>query len=452
VAVETDEDEPVARLIGTRRQYKRVTMEDAKRWVELYRNRVSILKIATREGVDPGTVSAWLRKRGVEVKQGQHYVEQPPLALSPRMLDLTSSGPKQVQTFLESCVWGFRLSEDGKEQLDKFCSFVKMHRLGKGVEEISSELGVHRTSVTEWRKGTDLPYAIKVVRSVIERPAPKGWESIPLNLESGGNSQSGWLHVPKVIRRYSDIVAVTNQLKPLDAAFKRASYFGISPGDMMSLRFDLFAYVLGVMLGDSGKLGGTLERFTSASLDLQLTLKHASNKRMGEFVCMAVNCLGIKMERATDKAASGTSRFGRNPSAAYRWLSARSPLIAWLFVAGLGLNFNQTTSHDPVHMNWIHKTPQSFRTRFIQGLADSDGTVKPSEVVIASMPNAEFITLLLRGLGMATAHTVFEAGRPLRTMVNRREAGTLPIFNEYIRSYRYGKMQGLDGAEFDAAN
>lgn len=85
--------------------------------------------------------------------------------------------------------------------------------------------------------------------------------------------------------------------------------------------------------------------------------------------------------------------------------------------------------------------PEPFRIRFVQGLADSDGTVKPSEVVITSVPNADFVTRLLQSPGMTTAHTLYEGNKPLRTMVNARQSAKLPIFNEYVRSYRYQKLR-----------
>lgn len=154
---------------------------------------------------------------------------------------------------------------------------------------------------------------------------------------------------------------------------------------------------------------------------------------------MCANSLSVVMDRKQDKQPSGSTRFGRHPSAAYRWTSERSPLIAWMFNVGLGLQWDECTTLHPLKMDWIQGTPRSFRIRFVQGLADSDGTVKPSEVIITSVPNADFLSRLLQDLGMTTAHTIMEYGRPLRTMVNRKQSATLPIFNEFVRSYRYLK-------------
>jgi hypothetical protein len=91
-------------------------------------------------------------------------------------------------------------------------------------------------------------------------------------------------------------------------------------------------------------------------------------------------------------------------------------------------------------MDWIFSMPRPFRMRFLQGLADSDGGMKPYEVVKTSIPNADFVTRLLQSVGMTTAHVIHESGKPLRTMVNAKQASTLPIFNEFVKSYRYERL------------
>lgn len=88
-------------------------------------------------------------------------------------------------------------------------------------------------------------------------------------------------------------------------------------------------------------------------------------------------------------------------------------------------------------MEWIHNTPEPFRIRFIQGAADSDGTARKYTVDIASVPNAAFFAKLLQDLGLTSAHVAYENGLPLRTALNTREAAKLPLFNEFVRSYRY---------------
>jgi hypothetical protein len=111
-----------------------------------------------------------------------------------------------------------------------------------------------------------------------------------------------------------------------------------------------------------------------------------------------------------------------------------------MFSVGLGLQWGECTTLNCLKMDWIFDAPKSFKTRFVQGMADSDGGMKPYEVVITSVPNADFVTRLLLDLGMTTAHTIYETNKPLRTMVNAREAAKLPIFNEFVKSYRYQRL------------
>lgn len=178
-------------------------------------------------------------------------------------------------------------------------------------------------------------------------------------------------------------------------------------------------------------------------LDLQLTLKELSNERLGKFVCMCMNLIGLQMIRIADKQATGMTRFGKQPSAAYRWTSERSPFLAWMFSVALGLRWNERTSYDPLRMDWILDAPRAFRLRFVQGLADSDASVKHHEVIITSVPNAEFLAVLLRSLGATKAHSIREDGQLLRTYVNWREAAALPLFNEFVGGYRYQKLMAI---------
>jgi hypothetical protein len=176
------------------------------------------------------------------------------------------------------------------------------------------------------------------------------------------------------------------------------------------------------------------------NLDLQLTQKQSINERLEEFVMLCANSLGIGMERKRDKQPIGQTRENEVPSPAYRWISERSPLLAWTFSVCLGLAWGETTTTHQLRMDWTFDTPITFRVRFAQGAADSDGCVKGYEVEIASVPNAQFFTNLLQGLGSRTAHVSYEGGEPLKTMIGRREASTLPVFNGFVRSYRYQKM------------
>jgi hypothetical protein len=294
--------------------------------------------------------------------------------------------------------------------------------------------------VNAWTEGTKQPYLVRVADKALHADARPGWKLLTLWLESGGNAQGPWIQVPTELRCYDDVQQVIKQLGPLESTYQRGASFDLTKERIEELREDLFAYLLGILGGDASKAGGKQKRFTSSNIDLHLTLKQPTNERLGEFTCMCTNSLGVIMDRKLDKQPSGSSRFGKNPSAAYRWTSARSPLVAWMFNVGLGLQWGECTTLHELKMDWIFSTPKSFRTRFIQGMADSDGGMKPYEVVITSVPNADFVTRLLQSLGMTTAHIIYESGKPLRTMVNAKQATVLPIFNEFVKSYRYQRL------------
>ncbi len=316
-----------------------------------------------------------------------------------------------------------------------------MHQQGRGVEDIAKAIEVHRSTITEWRGASDEPFLVKLASAALGVAIEPGWKLLPLRLTSGAGEQTGWIRVPSKISSYQDIVKVVAQLPVLPGTHESAKDFGIKEDKLTEMRTELFAYLLAMMAGDSSKSGGAQKRFASMSLDLQLTLKHPSNERLGKFVCMCASSIGLEMKRITDKAPTGATRFGKQPSAAYRWISERSPLLAWMFSVCLGLNWPERTSYDPLRMNWILLAPRGFRLRFIQGLADSDGAVHLRNVRITSVPNAEFVSLVLQSLGATSAHVIMEEGRPLRTYISSRDGASLPVFNELVAGYRYQALR-----------
>jgi hypothetical protein len=426
---------------GTDTRHKRGywNMENTKDWVRMFEDEMPARAIADAVDADETTVSYWLKKHGKEMHRGLHRKPRPPPKISAQLAKLLMNGPEEVLKLIDERVWGVSASESGLKQLTKFCDLVKLD-LKIGLTEAAKAVDTDKTMITAWTRGTKQPYLVRVANTALETPVQPGWKLLPLWLESGGNVQGPWICVPTAIQSYDDIQAVVGQLTPLEKTYERAARFGLAKQQIGELRNDLFAYLLAMMAGDASKSGGKQQRFTSSSIDLHLTLKKSTNEQLGDFTCMCANSLGIEMNRKQDKQPTGSTSFGRSPSAAYRWTSNRSPLIAWMFRVGLGLQWGECTTLNCLKMDWIFNTPKSFKTRFIQGMADSDGGMKPYEVVITSVPNADFVTRLLQDLGMTTAHTIYETNKPLRTMVNARQAAKLPIFNEFVKSYRYQRL------------
>ena len=413
--------------------------EDVQRWATLFKGGLTIVHIAERESVDPGTVSQQLHSLGLTVTQGHHMVQQLPLKYSPQFVELVDKGPDAVLGFVRNRVWGIQASSSGENQLRNFCEFVRLHHLGVGVKEMSRVLSVHRSTISHWRDATDQPYLIRALNDTLPLVPRTEWRVMPMHLVSGGAEPSGWIQVPEAIRSYGDVLDVINQIQPLEETYRRASPFGLTKTQVQAMRPELFAYQLGIMVGDAGKLGGLQPRYSSMNLDLQLTQKQPTNERLGEFVMMCANSFGIQMERKRDKQPSGATAMGEHPSAAFRWTSERSPLLAWMFSVGLGLSWGETTTTHQLRMDWILDTPRLFRVRFVQGAADSDGCVKHT-VEIASVPNSQFFANVLQSLGITSAHCGYEKGEPLRTVLSLKQAASLPIFNEFVKSYRYQKL------------
>ena len=423
-----------------KRRYRRWGEEDTKRWKGAFESGKSILEVAAADQVDPKLVSQRLHRLGVNVYQGRHRVKQLPLKISPELVELLSKGHDHVLKFLDERVWGLTPTEHGAEQLRRFCEFLELHKQGIGILNIARQTSSHRTTIQEWRDGTDQPYLIKATDAALHLQTVSGSKILPLHLDSGGNVQAKWIHVPTTIAHYDDIPTVINKLVPLPRTYQLGAKLGLSASQIQAMRLELFAHLLGMMVGDSAKSGTQQPRFASMNLDLQLSQKRSSNERFGEFVCLEANSLGLAMNRIRDKQPSGTTKLAVNPTPAYRWTSERSPLFAWMFSVCLGLKWTQLTSYDPVKMDWIFEAPFGFRKRFVQGIADSDGRVNSYVVEIVSVPNADFFTRLLHTLDLPSAYTRIEYGQPLRTSVRAKEAANLPIFNEFIKSYRYDSL------------
>jgi hypothetical protein len=427
---------------GTRKRHFRGhwTFENTTEWARMFLDQqMSAQAIAKEVMADEGTVRRWLKKHSVPTHQGMRRKKREPPRISAELEKLLKKGPSEVLKLLDERVWGVGASASGLRQLTKFCDFVKLP-LEVGLTAAAKDIRTDKSMITAWTKTTKQPYLVRVANTALQTSVKPGWKLLPMRLESGGNVQGPWIQVPTAIQKYEDVSQVIEQLNPTDKTFERSAMFGISKEQANQLRSEMFAYLLGMMVGDSGKLGGQQQRFTSTNLSLFFTKKHPDNESLGEFTSMCANALGIEMKRIKDGEPSGATKLAMDPTGSYRWNSQRSPLLAWMFFVGMGMEAGETTRDDPVHMEWIFNTPFQFRKRFIQGLADSDGCARDYVVEICSVPNAGFTTRLLLSIGMSSAYTRRESGKDLRSIVKNTEASCLPIFNEFTGSYRYQQL------------
>lgn len=261
---------------------------------------------------------------------------------------------------------------------------------------------------------------------------------ISINSSRGGILKGPWLIVPNKIDSYKKILYVIDQIEPMINE-SRMNKFQLNRQTIKKLRSCLFAYFLGVLIGDASKSANKRKFGTTRRISLSLTKKYQSNERFGEFVCLCANSLGLRMDRIKD-----TPKGKKNKYPFYRWNSQSSMLIQWMFNVCLGLNDNQVTTYDTINANWILNAPKDFRIWFLQGLADSDGFVdlQAFQVGIITQPNTQFIKVVLESLGIRSNIRIFD-GRLEGTMINIQDAYELPVFNPYVNSYRFELLEKL---------
>src|SRR3989442_7289099 len=219
-----------------RRPHRLYRPEDARRWEASYQKGNSIVQIAAKERVNYETVAQWLHRLGVEIKLGRRPVQQPPLGIPRRLVELVAMGHSKILRLVREQVWGLDTTPKGIERLRNFCQFVHLHGKGVGVKELAKTLGVHRSTILKWRQGINQPYLAKVATSVSAKSLSPGWKLLPLRISSGGNEQKDWIRVPESIHGYNDILSVIRQTRPLEQTYDRAAKFGLSHHRIQRMR------------------------------------------------------------------------------------------------------------------------------------------------------------------------------------------------------------------------
>lgn len=236
---------------------------------------------------------------------------------------------------------------------------------------------------------------------------------------------------------FADVQKVVIAQPVHDQASRRAKRFGLgSRIHSAKIRLELLGYLLGILIGDAAKR--KTSRRSKMFIELQLTKRHYDNCRLGEYVGLCGNVVGLRFSRIGDNYKDARSPYGR-----FHWKSESSEFVYWLFTICLGLEPGQLTTWDPVKMDWILQAPRYFRLGFLQGLADSDGYVhfEKFEVHLIASPNANLIATVLASLGVGYTAEVSKGLDILKLKIN--DAFDLSIFNPRVGTYRYRLVQRL---------
>jgi hypothetical protein len=253
-------------------------------------------------------------------------------------------------------------------------------------------------------------------------------------------STGPWIKVPSRITKYEDIIQVINQLKVLPEGYKKLEDFNISKNFLENNRELFFAYLLGVMIGDAGKHGFQRSHRFMRRISLKLSKKEDTNRRLGEFVGLCINNLGLRYSQCRDVPPSKKNKFYF-----YSWNSQSSLLISWIMKSCFGLGVGDRTSYDPIKAEWILNSPRNFKIWFLQGVADSDGyiDINTFQAGIVSKPNIKFIQKVLDSLNIKSKISYLHKGSLYSIRFNLEEAFKLPLFNPYVKLYRYNLMEKL---------
>jgi len=336
--------------------------------------------------------------------------------------------------------WGISLTNKDLIDLKLFSEVVKLALQGLSPNKISKRLELSRGKIVNWVYKENLPPAVRLIQHYIDQKTMFDDECklLSINSTKGGLLTGPWLYVPEKISKYNDLLKLIHQLPPLPIASKTANQFGINSIENYKPLF--FAYLLGVLVGDSRKFGIKRKRRTTRRIGLSLTKIHPSNRRFGKFVVLCSTSLGLRMKRIKDEKPGK-----RNKNPFFRWASQCSTLIQWVYNTCLGLNDDQVTTYDPIKADWILTAPREFKIWFLQGVADSDGfiDVGVSQVGIITGPNTDLIKNILRTLEVHTRKKFLHKGKLGVVMIKARHAYKLPVFNIYVKSYRYKLLEKI---------
>ena len=322
---------------------------------------------------------------------------------------------------------GCELNQDELARYSRFVQTLLMHNRGLPARIISERMRVSLASVRYWIRSKRNSKLTDYLREFMRLGEPRhGWVWLSVNNTPGHAIPLGpFIEVPKVVACWRDVQYVLDQLRPLrrfDALRGRPS------------RAYLFGFLLGIMIGDAAKSRtGTWHRH----LNLTLSKKYETNRRIGEFAATCARSFGLRMHRISD-----TRGGEKKPHDFYNWVSQASALLDWIFNVCLGLDDGQRTTYDPVRMDWAMRSPKEFRRGLVQGMAESDGSVSIASQTVEFWigPNWEFGRRLLLTFGVRSFRNR-EAISVTKNQVGRLYR--IPAFSPMLRTVRYRRFERL---------
>ena len=310
----------------------------------------------------------------------------------------------------------------------QYHKFARAHELASRESSrdwIADELEVSPSTVGTWLTFSQMPKFAHYLASYLRLGQPEEntcW--LTLRCTHGYAIPIGpWIQAPLEVRRWEDL---------------RKAYEQIPHASVSDRTRDLdIGFFLGMMVGDAAK---SKTGHGHRHVDLILSKEYETNMLIGEYTCDAASSLGLKMHRVADIA-----RPANKPNGFYCWVSEASPLIDWIYNVCLGLQDTEKTTYDPVRMDWAIEAPVDFRRGFLQGIAESDGSVSIASQTVELWvePSRDLISKLLMTFGVRS----FNNRQALSiTKSQVKKAFDIPLFSPSIKTVRYAKLERLASA------
>jgi len=340
----------------------------------------------------------------------------------------TNSGISFVKYF-----YGIYINKKDVKDFNDYSNTILYREGSLSPSKISKLINVSKRKIEHWVYEGNKPFIIRLLEHHLKLSVPSNnckWLSI--NSTRGGLFSGPWIEVPDRVQKYPDIQKVMKQLRKISNNY---DYFS----NKISQRAK-FAFLLGMLIGDSSKTGIKRRQRITRRLHLRLTKRYKTNKVLGNFTSLCVNSLGLRMKRCKDCPAGK-----RNVYPFYTWISQSSLFFQWLFRSCIGLKNNELTTYHPIRAEWILNSPKEFKIYFIQGLAESDGYVDFSshQVGIITHPNTKLIKNILNSLNINPSQKLITRTNLWTLVINYVDAYRMPVFNPQINSYRYQYMEKL---------
>lgn len=417
-------------------------MKDAEDYMKVHSERVN------NPDISPEELRQKSRDMGIDRQKAEGWIHQ---EKEPRLLKYTREaltvreGTERVREIRES-LNGVESIDGMEKRLDNF--YLKpelenlpgnqMHReyaksyykylntleSGGLHTDIARQSGMSQKGGDKWAKG-ELPRLVRIASEVPMSEPQEGHKWLPLRVE--GKNFKDFIEVPEMIRSYEDVKKVLDQLKTLES--KDMENWRKRFGDLS--KEDAFMYNLGAACSDGMFYRGSMtERF-----GMELGKKYDWSEQFGEATCYYWGKIGVRAGRIADRSSpyewDGETRYSERMG----WISEMTPVMNWVKRSGLG--FNTEHSKSRIDASWIQDAPHSWKTAFIQGVADGDGWVASMNIGISTNSESKFYSEVLNSLGVES-----KASKE-RVAINRsnaiQDAAELPFFR-----HATGRQEKLD--------